>query len=216
MKKIQVCLINPPTRSLSLRPPHGLMYISAYFSHNGITNCLIDPKGNDPIEKLTEKLLRETIESSPDFVGISCLTTDVRCVLSIASQIKKKLPHTKIVLGGIHPTLFPEEMLKDENIDFVVMGEGEETFFELVSSYGKVDLSSINGIAFKSNSKIIINKRRDMIKSLDSLPLPAFEKINMDFYLQPNIHLVRGIPLKGFYVFSSRGCPYRCRFCVNK
>lgn len=213
---MQVCLINPPTRSLSLRPPHGLMYISAYLGSKGVANHLIDPKGNDPMEIFINRIVRRLTEISPDFVGISCLTTDVPCVMEMALQIKKNLPHTKIVLGGTHPTLFPEEMLANENIDFVVLGEGEETFFELVNSYGKTELSLIDGIAFKADSKVIVNKRRDMIRLLDSLPLPAFDKVDMDFYLQPNIHLVRGIPLKGFYIFSSRGCPYRCRFCVNK
>lgn len=212
----KVCLINPPTRSPSLRPPHGLMYISSYLSSRGIDNLLIDQKGDIPMDVLVKEVVKDTVKYDPGFVGISCLTTDVKCVFEIADIIKARLPYVKIVLGGIHPTLFPEEMLENENVDFVVVGEGEETFCDLILSGDNADFSSIDGIAFKDNGRIIINKKRRMIPDLDEIPMPAFDKIDMDFYLQPNIHLIRGVPLRGFYLFSSRGCPYRCRFCVNK
>lgn len=216
MKKIKACLINPPTRSLSLRPPLGLMYISSYLSSHGIDNHLIDPKGELPVDEHIDKLLREVVRFGPAFAGISCLTTDVQCVFKIAEGIKTRLPDVRIVLGGIHPTLFPEQMLENENIDFVVMGEGEEALYELIRAADNGNFFSVDGIAFRDNGRIVVNKRRKMIEDLDEIPLPAFDKIEMGFYLQPNIHMVRGIPLRGFYIFSSRGCPYRCRFCVNK
>ena len=214
--KAKACLINPPTRSLSLRPPLGLMYISSYLSQHNIDNHVIDQKGDIPEDVLIDRLVKETVDVGPDHVGISCLTTDVPCVFKMAKDIKAELPRTKITVGGVHPTMFPDQMLADENIDYVVLGEGEEIFYDIVCSNESTDLHSVTGIAFKDNGKIVVNMRRGSIENLDDLPMPAFDKINMDFYLQPNIHLVRGIPLRGFYFFSTRGCPYGCRFCVSK
>lgn len=216
MGKVKACLINPPTRSLSLRPPLGLMYISSYLSQHNIDNHLIDQKGDIPEDILIDQLVQETVGVDPDHVGISCLTTDVQCVFKMVKIVKTKLPRTKITVGGVHPTMFPEQMLANENIDYVVSGEGEEIFYDIVRGDENRDLHSVTGIAFKDNGKIVINRRREAIENLDGLPMPAFDKINMNFYLQPNIHLVRGIPLRGFYIFSTRGCPYSCRFCVSK
>jgi radical SAM superfamily enzyme YgiQ (UPF0313 family) len=216
MQQKRVCLINPPTRALSLRPPHGLMYISSYLTSHDVENLLLDPKGNIPEDAIVRKTINEAIKWGPDIVGISCLTTDVPCVLGMVGEIKTLLPDCKIVLGGIHPTLFPEEMLENENVDFVVMGEGEQTLLALVEACGEGDFSTVKGIAYKNEGKTVINEKRPMISDLDDIPVPAFDKVNMEYYLQPNIHLIRGIPMRGFYVFSTRGCPYSCRFCVNK
>ena len=216
MGKVKACLINPPTRSLSLRPPLGLMYISSYLSQHNIDNHLIDQKGDIPEDILIDRLAHETVSVDPDHVGISCLTTDVQCVFKMAKIIKAKLPLTKITVGGVHPTMFPKEMLSDENIDYVVLGEGEEIFYDIVRSDDNSNFYSMSGIAFKDNGKIVVNMRRGAIENLDDIPMPAFDKIDMNFYLQPNMHLVRGIPLRGFYIFSTRGCPYSCRFCVSK
>lgn len=216
MKKVKACLINPPTRSLSLRPPLGLMYISSYLSKHNIDNHVIDQKGDIPEDILIDRLVQKTVGVDPDHVGISCLTTDVPCVFKMVKKIKAELPHAKITVGGVHPTMFPDQMLADVNIDYVVLGEGEEVFCDIVCSDESMDFHSLTGIAFKDEGKIVINARRASIANLDDLPMPAFDKIDMSFYLQPNMHLVRGIPLRGFYFFSTRGCPYGCRFCVSK
>ena len=216
MKKVKACLINPPTRSLSLRPPLGLMYISSYLSKHNIDNHVIDQKGDIPEDILIDRLVQKTVGVDPDHVGISCLTTDVPCVFKMVKKIKAELPHVKITVGGVHPTMFPDQMLADVNIDYVVLGEGEEVFCDIVCSDESMDFHSLTGIAFKDEGKIVINARRASIANLDDLPMPAFDKIDMSFYLQPNMHLVRGIPLRGFYFFSTRGCPYGCRFCVSK
>lgn len=217
METTQVCLINPPTRRTSLRPPLGLMYISAYLTSKGISNRVLDPKGEMPEDELAIETVQKAIACKPELIGISCLTTDLLCVFKMAAQIKSQLPAVKIVLGGIHPTLFPEQMLQNKDVDYVVIGEGEYTLFDLVTSLaGGESLSSVQGIAYKENGKVIINEKRPMIKDLNAIPLPAYDQVDMSFYLQPNIHLIRGIPMKGFYIFSTRGCPARCRFCVNK
>jgi len=192
------------------------MYISSYLTSNNVENIIIDIKGNEAADLLTAKIIDKVLKCKPDFVGISCLTTDVKSVFNIANMIKNRLSDTNIVLGGIHPTLFPEEMLKNRDIDFVVMGEGEKTLNELVHAVDNNEISKVDGIAYRENEKTVINGSRAMIDNLDELPRPAFAKVDMNFYLQPNLHLIRGIPIKGFYIFTSRGCPYRCRFCVNK
>lgn len=211
----KICLINPPTRRLSNRPPLGLMYISAYLSSHGIDNIIIDPKGDIPEKRLIDEIASEAVAFGADIVGISCLTTDLPCVRQLVKKIKIQIPNCLTVLGGIHPTLFPEEMAAEKNVDVVVIGEGEYTLYDIVMS-DKCDLSEVKGICYRYKDVVRINEKRPMIPNLDDLPLPAFDKVDMRYYLQPNIHLIRGIPISGFYIFASRGCPFRCRFCVNK
>lgn len=215
MAKCTVCLINPPTRCRSLRPPHGLMYISSYLTKHGVDNYLIDPKGGFTEKTHIEMITDKVKELAPDFVGISMLTTDILCVFKLLASVKHRCPGTRTVVGGLHPTLFPEEILRNDDTDVVVMGEGEETMYDLVRNCSD-GLGKIKGIGFKKNGEIVLNEKRPMIKNIDDLPFPAFDKIDMDFYLKPNIHILRGIPIRGFNIFSNRGCPFRCRFCVNK
>jgi radical SAM superfamily enzyme YgiQ (UPF0313 family) len=209
----KVVLVAPPERSKSMRPPLGLMYISSYLTKFGINNSIIDIKSKKPLDEVRSFIEKRILELNPKYLGLSCLTTELDSVLKICNNIKSKNPKIKIILGGIHPTLFPEEVLKHKSVDIVVVGEGEITFAELLK---KEDPKNIHGVYYKKANKIIKNLPREKIHDLDSLPMPAFDKVPMDYYLKVQGYLIRGVPTRGFYIFTSRGCPYRCEFCVNK
>jgi radical SAM superfamily enzyme YgiQ (UPF0313 family) len=145
-------------------------------------------------------------EKEPFLVGISSLFT-AYCneALKTAQTIKKFYPHCKVVLGGHHPTFFPEQVLNSPDIDFVLRGEGETGMAMLCNALKTgSDIKQIPGIAFKENNSVYISQP-SWIKSFDRLPLPAMEMINHDFYQRKN--------RSSTIVVSSRGCPMKCSYC---
>lgn len=144
------------------------------------------------------------------------MCTEVNEVLQLSKSIKQE-HDAVIVVGGIQPTLYPHDFLyKKSPVDYVVMGEGEETTLELAQKIiSNQDVTHIKGLAY-FKEELIITEHRPFIKNLDDLPFPAYELIDMDYYTMPRIGVIRPMFLSGFYVFTGRGCPYNCRFCANK
>lgn len=129
-----------------------------------------------------------------------------------AAEIKKILPQVKIVVGGLWYSFFGKETLeKNPAIDFVVMGEGELTFNELMDALnkGKEDFSAIPGLSSRRHGSVVFGPVRDLIKNLDVLPLPAYDLFPMDKYVghtywKPFAEIV-----------TSRGCTHGCKFCYE-
>ncbi len=146
-------------------------------------------------------------EKAPFIVGISSLfTAYYNEALKTAQTIKKFYPHCKIVLGGHHPTFFPEPVLTCPEIDFVLRGEGENSMGLLCDAVKNgSDLKQIPGIAFKQNDSFYISEP-SWANDFNSLPLPAMEMINHHFYNRKN----QGSTM----VVSSRGCPMQCSYCA--
>ncbi|MCD4718927.1 MAG: B12-binding domain-containing radical SAM protein, partial [Desulfobacula sp.] len=145
-------------------------------------------------------------DKEPFVVGVSSLFT-AYCneALKTAQTIKKFYPQCKIVLGGHHPTIFPEKVLACSAVDFVLRGEGETSMAQLCEALkNDSDLEQIPGIAFKKNESIFISNP-SWIKDFNSLPIPATDLINQDFYQRKN----RGSSI----IVSSRGCPMQCSYC---
>ncbi len=219
MKNPEVAFAGSPARSMSQRPPLAYMYMASFLEENNISTEIVDVKGVGNKEKAAKKVIKETVKLEPKIIGLSCLTPEVLDTRHLAAEIKKELPDVKILAGGVHPTLIPSDLIyKKSPIDFAVIGEGENTILELAKTIGTgKDFKKIKGIAFlRKDGKIVKTEPRPLIKDLSKMPMPAFDKIPMDYYTKPGIYCIRGIPISGFYVFTSRGCPYACRFCVNK
>lgn len=155
------------------------------------------------------KEVRKTIEDfRPDLVGIGIMTVKIPSALQVVKICKEIDPNIKIVVGGHHPTIAPGEMLENEGIDFAVRGEGEVTFFELLEVLKTKELvySSIKGLSFKKDEKIVHNQVRPLIQNLDKIPMPARSRLlNIDSYSQTQLSMV----------MTSRGCPYECGFCAS-
>lgn len=216
---MKVLLINPPSSNLILTnlpeaitqeditPPLGLMYVAAYLekytSHQiKILDCLI--------EKIDYNQLKKRIEQEkPDLVGITTLTFTLIDVLKTAKIIKQIDPNIKIVLGGPHVNIYPQETLNFPEIDFLVLGEGEKPIKDLSDNLNQTEnLYKFKGIAFKDGYKIINPGPRELIQDLDSLPFPARHLVPNQKYssvLSKNNSITT--------MFSSRGCPFRCLFC---
>ena len=137
--------------------------------------------------------------------------------MQIADHIKKINPYIPIVWGGIHPTLFPESTLSDPSVDIVVWGEGEETCLDLADAL-KVEksLEQVKGIGYKVNNKQFFTERRDFI-DLEKEPLIMYDLLDLKKYLYRDLRSmsVGAGKVKIMIIQSSRGCPYKCNFCIN-
>ena len=199
---MKILLVQPNTctiRGLS-QPPLALMYIGGYAEKHGHTVKIVDRN----IETNSRKIIDAF---KPDVVGITSLTGKmILDGIKVSKYVRRKFPEAKIVWGGIHTSLLPENTLDNEFIDFVVIGEGEESFIELLDTIeDKKDLKHILGIGYKEGEKIIINNTRPLIKNLDTLPLVSWNLIDAKKYLKHETLFI-----------TSRGCPHRCAFCYNE
>jgi len=148
----------------------------------------------------------------PDIVGITCSSSLVYSTFRVAQWVKHFSERIKVVVGGVHPTVLPEEILIDSNIDMVVRGEGERTMVELVRALeSNGPLEGIQGLSFRGNSGIIHNPPRPPETDLDALPFPARHLIPMDrYHISPDWFIRRPFDR----ILTARGCPYRCIFCA--
>lgn len=190
-------------------PSLGVGYISSFLRSKGIDTVILDAYAEDLNIESTVKRIKEI---NPDIIGFSVLTPAIPIALKLAEAVKNNNKNIITVFGGIHPSLMPEETLKNLNVDFVVRGEGEITFYELVKALEKKepDIENIKGISYRRDGGIWHNPDREYIKDLDCLPYIDWGMFPMDKY--------RCLPhwkiTEPFYpMITSRGCPARCTFC---
>jgi radical SAM superfamily enzyme YgiQ (UPF0313 family) len=200
------------------------MYIAAYLRQQGIKTNIIDvtirPFSTVNRRQITEEILRQVKISYPKIVGIPCMTSEFQEVIELSRKIKRELNAVTIVVGGIHPTLRPDDFFFEKSpVDYVISGEGEITTFELARAIMEGGtIGEVLGIAWfdKSKMAVVKTKLRPLIQNLDELPFPAFDMVDMKYYTTPNPYSIRGILISSFYILSGRGCPFNCTFCVAK
>lgn len=199
----KVVLTNPPTEASKERqfartrePRLGLAYLAAYLERQGVQTEVIDAK----FEGLSfSQVVDRGKKQTPDLVGITAFTPDIVDAARLATDLKRELPHTPVVIGGAHATALPVQTMEQFHcFDFLIYGEGEITLNELVLALsGKKAMEDVRGLVFRSK-EIKQNEPRPLITNLDELPFPAW-------HLFP--------PLRQYPVLSSRGCPFKCVFC---
>ena len=123
--------------------------------------------------------------------------------------MKAELPGCRTVLGGVHPTVRPGEVLAEESVDLVVRGEGERTMSELASGARPEE---VDGVSYRSGGEVVHNAERELIADLDSLPFPAYHLLPMKLY-HPAVGAYRRLPASA--MLATRGCPGRCTFCYR-
>jgi len=182
----------------------GTMSLSAYLKSAGHQVDLIIE--NDP-SKVTDYI----DNNKPDLIAFSVVTGQHKTVLDIAKAVKRAFPDIPIVVGGAHPTFFPE-IINEAPIDVVCRGEGEDAMLDLMNclNNGKraagSGIEQIENLWVKTGNGVVKNDVRPLREDLDSLPFP-------DRTIYDKYPYIASQPVRRF--MSGRGCPYECNFCFN-
>jgi len=209
------------------------MYLAGYLERKGYRSEIVDITLKEQVrtrgflknkskilEEVEKKIIEEVKKLKPDIIGITCYSPEYFEVLKLAEKIKKINKEIKIIVGGIHPTLYPNDFCYSSSpFDVAVIGEGELTLLELVKVLrwgGKIE--KVDGIAFwnKRGGRIVITPKRQLCQDLDEISFPAYDKIDMNYYTTASPYAIRGVFLRSMYILYSRGCPSQCTFCVAK
>ncbi|SEQ12515.1 B12-binding domain-containing radical SAM protein [Flavobacterium urocaniciphilum] len=187
-------------------PPLGLLYVSGYFKSKNINNEVFDSTFSNQ-----KTQLEFILEKAPKVI---CIYTNLMTKIEVIKLIKilktSIYNFPKIVLGGPDVTYNIENYLK-AGADYLVIGEGEETTFELYNAIiNQTDLQEVDGIAFLENNQVIETKSRTKFKELDQLPLPNREAISMQNYLDT---WKKNHGKSSMTISTQRGCPYTCKWC---
>ena len=160
--------------------------------------------------RLDKQPLRKKLEKfQPDMVGVGCLTAGFYETVGLLKAIKQMSPEIITVVGGHHPTVMPQDF-EGSFTDYIVIGEGEETFRELVDTLeAKRDVTTVRGLAFPKNGKVKFTNERPLI-NLDEMPIPKREltkKYRKKYF--------RGAIKSYACMSTSRGCQFQCKFCCQ-
>lgn len=176
-------------------PPLGLGYLaSSLRNHFG--------KNYFEFKIINKRIQREIDIFKPDIVGISSVTQNYNFAKEYAKIAKEK--NISVIMGGVHISMLPESLTSD--MDIGIIGEGEQTIIDLMKlfeeegDFANNKLGKIQGIIYWNERKIYKIEERELINPLDKIPFPDRSLLNIE---------------KHTYVFSSRGCPYRCSFCAS-
>jgi len=197
------------SRTANIMPPLGLASMAAYLQGQGIDCAIVDCFARPDSGQLIKDYL---LIQRPAFMGLSCTTSSFLDGIRIVKLAKSILPDLQAVFGGPHVSALKEKVLEDfEEVDFAVVGEGEHTLAELIKN-GPGGDDAIKGIVYRNNDgKIRFTGYRKGI-DLDTLPFPAYEKLNgyPRTYRLPIFNYPKSPSTS---CISSRGCPYKCSYC---
>ncbi len=169
---------------------------------------------------MPDEILEQIKEFSPDVVGITCLSSfHFPEVLQLSKMVKSLDKGIITLTGGTHPTFLADKIMNaHKEIDFIVLGEGEDSLKKLLCRINKgQDYKDIDGLAFRDNGSVQINPKTEYIKDLDVLPFPALEFFPLDFYAEKSVPFsITFRSRKTAPVLTSRGCAAGCVFCASK
>lgn len=225
-RTVDLLLINPGNRveqfaglsSLAtVAQPLGLALLAAYVRERGISVAIFDAEayGLTPIEAV------DAIEAQynpPLVVGLSAFTTKMTAAGAILQEVKRRWPYVKTMCGGHHPSAVPERTLEEEEVDYVIKGEGFLPVMELMLRLAcRESAVGIKGVWCWTPEGVIHNGgQASGVDDLDSLPMAAWDLLSMDCYRAHHWQAwgSPGIDTSGFaLIYTSLGCPYSCRYC---
>lgn len=231
---MKACLIRPP---LLLRPgqagvfelpPLGFAYVAASARAAGHEVVVVDAVGEAPtrdtaadgglfvIRGLPLEDILERLPADPDVLAVSCMfSQDWPYLRALIHALRVRFPLVPIVAGGEHITALPEFVLQDSALDHCVLGEGEETFVDLLDALATGrSPADIPGLVSRIGSEIVRTGPRSRIREIDEIPPPAWDLFPIENYLSygKSFGVERGrcMPL-----LATRGCPYQCTFCSS-
>jgi len=159
-------------------------------------------KDTDP----TRDLLTLVEDFKPELICATSFTHNFKLGLSLLNEVKKQFD-IPTIFGGVHTTLVPDSVISEQSVDMICVGEGEEMLLELSRNPGKTD---IRNLWIKKDGQVIKNPLRPLV-DLNTLPYQDFDGYENYNFFRP----LAGKLYKSASVEVSRGCPYKCSYCVN-
>lgn len=216
----------PPADAESLKrlfPPMSLLYLAASlrkFRHEPIVFDLATLPDNSE-EELVTAVMEKIAGADIRLLGITCLiSSSFPFIRKLTEKIKRFYPDLKIVIGGMHPTIFAKEILHHcHDIDYIAIGEAEESFVTLCSLIENGDnIDVVPGFTHRNkHGQIVTGERLPFVKRLDDLPMPSWQDISINNYqfdysnwYNPKKHKINIVAP----ILTSRSCPFDCNFCA--
>ncbi|MEK6571457.1 MAG: cobalamin-dependent protein, partial [Bacteroidota bacterium] len=200
--KQKVVFYNPKAPYYTL--PLQFLALSSVVDRDRFDVVIIDAR----IERKPHELLRSHLRDAL-CLGISVITgIPIKDAVEVSRMAKRNFPNVKIIWGGWHPSILPEQCLREGYADVAVVGQGELTFLEILDrlAEGK-SLEGVNGCVFKEGNEIHVNAIRKFV-DINNFPPYDYDLVPLEKYFR-----FKGIRQIDFY--SSQGCPYRCAFCAD-
>jgi radical SAM superfamily enzyme YgiQ (UPF0313 family) len=198
------------SRIANLMPPLGLASIAAYLDKQNIECTIVDCFARPDSDRL---ICEDLLTRRPAWIGISCTTSSFLDGIRIAKLAKGILPGIRAVFGGAHVSALKQKILGAfSEVDFVIVGEGEQTLAELLQSRA-YEPELLPGLIYRtSTGEVNFTGYRQKGIELDTLPFPAYEKLAgyPHAYSLPIFNYPKA---PNTSCISSRGCPYACSYC---
>ena len=224
---MKILLINPSLKIIRKRysfercphiyPPLSLLYLASYLLKHSKHKVEIFDSDIYNIQDESLSVLKNKIHFfKPNIIGLTMNTIQANDAFVISRMIKEKF-NLPIIVGGPHASALPIRTLQEcSSIDYLVIGEGEKTLLDLLNAIeNNNSLKNINGLVYRSNNQIIKNDLRERFNSLESIPFPAYDLLELTQYFNKQKKRVNPIFYPSLCVMTSRGCPYKCFFCAN-
>ncbi len=194
-------------KTVAPRPPIDLMYIAAILRKYNV-KCKIS---DCPVEKVSYYQLEKEVETfNPDWMIFSITTPGLKDDLKIIKNLYLKFPHITYILKGplFNVYNYDKKFISEyEFIDVIVRGEYEDVFDNWLKSN---DISRVKGLTYKKNNQIFKNEGYGYIENLDDIPFPTRDLIKNELYIRPDTGE------KQTTIVTSRGCPFKCTFCLSR
>lgn len=217
---MDLLLLNPPQSFragniwrgvMGTTPPLGVALLAAVAARSGHEVAVLDANA----QRLDAAGLVRRLEglrgegSEPAWIGVTATTNIFPVALEAAGLARSVFPGARVVMGGVHPTVLPDEALASPAVDVVARGEGEESLVQLLAAGGP---AGIRGLSWKDGERLVHEADRAAPVNMDDLPLPAYHLLPMSLY-RPSLGSYRRLPAVGTVI--SRGCPGKCTFCYG-
>jgi len=230
-----ITLIRPPiifsksSYSTPLALPIGLTYVAVVLEKakyktkiidcpgEDVDNIRLTPDGRFNLRGKDDDDSIAEIDPKTDIIGVTIMfSQEWPYVKSFVNKVREKFPHATIVIGGEHGTAMPEYSLRDcPAIDYVIIGEGELSFLELVHKIRKGETGAdVRGVCFIKDDQYIQGGTTPRLANINNMPWPAWYLIDLEPYFKPNYTM--GISTgRNIALVATRGCPYQCTFCSS-
>lgn len=187
-------------------PPFGVLYLAAVIEQKGVEVRIFRVSNEAYTLDLREY----------DIVGFSISSSVTYSVLKKVRDSSQYKENVLLIAGGIHTTIFSENVIRELRVDIACIGEGENTISEILDVYPDHDFSGINGIAYinKTNGEITRTSERALITNLDEIPFPARHLLPIEEVVMKDRLSDTNLPTA--HILCSRGCPFTCKFCANQ